>query len=81
MVEKCAEVDTVQALNWIVKDGIEYVVDGSSKLVASDGADKVVGSPRFARGGVLCPEFLVLMGSGAGRYNRIQRIFGCRYVK
>ena len=81
MVEKCAEVDTVQALDWIVEDGVEYVVDGGSKLVASDGTYKLVGSPRFVRGGVLCPESLALMGSGANRYNGIQRRFGCRYVK
>jgi hypothetical protein len=67
VVDKRAEVDTVQALNWIIEDDIEYVIDGSSNLVASDGADKAVSSPRFARGGVLCPEFLALMGRGAGR--------------
>ena len=50
-------------------------------MVASDGTYKVVGSPRFVRGGVLCPESLALMGSGANRYNGIQRRFGCRYVK
>ncbi len=43
--------------------------------------DKVVVSPRFARGGVLCPELLVLMGGGAGRLNGIQRRFGGRDVK
>ncbi len=45
-------------------------------MVASDGAEKVVGSPGFAHGGVLCLELLVLMGGGAGRYNKIQRRFG-----
>jgi hypothetical protein len=35
-----------------------------------------VGSPHFARSGVLCPKFLALMGGGAGRDNGIQRRFG-----
>ncbi len=55
MLYKHAEVDTIQTLDRIVEDSIEDVVNGSSKLVASDGADKAVGSPRFARRGVLCP--------------------------
>jgi hypothetical protein len=76
VLDKHAEVDTIQALNQIVKDCIEYVVNGGSKLVASDGRDEAVGSPCFARRGVLCPELLALMGSGAGRYNGIQRRFG-----
>jgi hypothetical protein len=65
----------------IVKDRVEYIVDGGSKLVASDGMDKAVASPRFAGGGILCPELLTLMGSGAGRYNGIQRRFGSWYVE
>ncbi len=81
MVNKRAQVDTIQALDRIVKDGIEYVVDGSSILVTSDGTNKVVGSPRFAHGGVLCLELIMLMGGGIGRYNGIQRRFGCWYVK
>ncbi len=81
VVDKRAEVNTIQAVNWIVKNSIEYVVDCGSKLVASDDADKAIGSPRFACGCVLCPEFLALMGGGAGRYNGIQRRFSCRYVK
>jgi hypothetical protein len=70
-LDKRAEVNTIQALNQIVKDCLEDVVNGGSKLVASDGTDEAVGSPRFARGGVLCPYFLALMGGGAGRYNGI----------
>ncbi len=50
-------------------------------MVTSDGADKAVGSPRFARGGVLCPELFALMGGGAGRDNGIQRRFGGWDVK
>ncbi len=45
-------------------------------MVASDGTDKVVGSPNFARGGVLCPEFPALIAGGAGRDNWIRRRFG-----
>ena len=71
MLDKRAEVDIIQALDRIVEDCVQDVVDCGSKLVASDGADEEVGSSRFARGGVLCPEFLALMGSGASRYNRI----------
>ncbi len=81
VVDKRAEVDTVQALNWIVKDLNKDIINGSSKLVASDGTDKVVGRPRFSRGGVLCLEFLAMMGGGAGRYNRVQRRFGCWYIE
>jgi hypothetical protein len=81
VLDKCAEVDTVQALDWIVEDCIEDVVDGNCKLVASDGADKAVGIPCFACRGVLCLEFLALKGGGAGRYSGIQRRFGCSYVK
>ncbi len=71
MVDKHAKVNAVQTTDWIVEDGVEYVADGGSKLVGSDGADKAVGSPRLACGGVLCPEFLALMGGGTGRYNGI----------
>jgi hypothetical protein len=74
-------VDTVQALNWIIKDIIEDVVNGGSKLVMSDGTEEAVGSPCFGCGGILCPEFLPLIGSGAGRYNGILRRYSCRYVK
>ncbi len=80
VLDKHAEVNTVQALDRIVDDCVAYVVNGSSKLVASDGADKVVGSPHFTHRGVLCPEFLTLMGGGAGRYNGTRRRFGCWYV-
>ncbi len=41
VLDKHAKVDTVQALNRIVEDCVEYVVNGSSKLVVSDGTDKV----------------------------------------
>ncbi len=81
MVDKHAEVDTIQALDWFVKDCVEDDVDGGSKLVTSDGTDKAVATPCFARRGVLCPEFLALMGSSANRYNWIQWRFGCWYVK
>jgi hypothetical protein len=50
---------------------------GIGKLVASDGLDEVVGSsPRFAHGGVLLPEFLSVMGGGAGWDNWICRRLG-----
>ncbi len=75
------QIDTIQALNWGVKDGVEYVVNGSGKLIASDGTDEAVGSPRFARRGVLCPEFLALMSGGTGRDNWIQRRIGSWDVK
>jgi hypothetical protein len=45
-------------------------------LVASDGADKVVGGPCLVQGGVLHLEFLAVMGNGAGMDNWIQRRFG-----
>jgi hypothetical protein len=67
VADKRAEINTVQTLNRIVKDCIEEIVNGGNKLVASDGTDKAVGSPCFACRGVLCLEFLALMGSGAGR--------------
>jgi hypothetical protein len=81
VLDKHVEVDMVQALNRIKVDCVEYFVDGGSKLVVCGGADEAVGSPRFVHRRFLCPEFLVLMGAGAGRYNRIQRRFGCWYVK
>ncbi len=65
------QLNSIQALNQIVEDSIEDVVDGGSESVASDGLDEAVGSPCFARGGVLRPEFLTLMGSGTGRDNWI----------
>ncbi len=55
MLYKHAEVDTIQPIDWIVKDCIVDVIDGSSKLVASNGTDEAVGSPCFAHRGVLCP--------------------------
>ncbi len=81
VLNKRAQINTIQALNWIVKDGVEYIIDDDGKFVASNGMDEAVGSPRFACRGVLCPEFHALMGGGAGRDNWIQRRFGGWDVK
>ncbi len=52
VLDQCAEVDVIESFCQIVEDGVVDVVDGGGELISSDGKDKVVGSPCFARGNV-----------------------------
>ena len=52
VLDQCAEVNAVEAFGWIIENGIVDVVDGSGKLVSSDGKDEAVSSPCFSRGDV-----------------------------
>jgi hypothetical protein len=47
-----AEVDAIKSFSWIIKDGIVDVIDGSGKLVMSDGQYVPVGCLSFALGDV-----------------------------
>ena len=50
VLDQRAEVDAVEAFRWIIENGVVDVVDGGGELVSSDGEDKAVSSPCFARG-------------------------------
>ncbi len=52
VLDERAEVDAVKSCSWIDEDGIVDVIDGSGKLVASDGQYEPVGCPSFACGDV-----------------------------
>jgi len=51
-LDQRAEVDAIEAFCWFIENGVVDVVDGGGKLVSSDGEDKAVSSPCFARGDV-----------------------------
>ncbi len=52
MCDERTQIDTVEALDWIVQYGLVDVVDGGGELVAGDGEDQAIGCPRLASGSV-----------------------------
>ena len=52
VLDQCAEGDAIEDFRWIVENGVVDVINGGGKLVLSDGEDKAVSSPCFARGDV-----------------------------